>query len=128
MKKYTLIAIQHFSGAEPIAIGEEIKNLSPLQVEKYLISESASFKTKKELTAFTTELEAFKKEALEDEAKVKSILEKSKIQNELNELYLATILKEAELDGEVLSDDEILAAVESIAKRDAMDKKKANGN
>lgn len=120
-----LILKQHLSGADGVfEIGDTIE-VTDEQAIAYIEKEIAAPKTKKELDAFLEKVEGIKAKKLEDEAKVKAILEQGVIQNELNELYLAVVLKEAELNGEVLSDEETTNAVEEISKRDAMASKEA---
>jgi len=72
-------------------------------------------------------VESIKLKQAEDEAKANAIIRQSHIQNELNSLYEQVALKEAELNGEVLSDEDLQNAIESISKRDALDTKKAKG-
>lgn len=115
-----LILKQHLSGADGVLeIGDTI-DISDEQAVAYIEKGIATPKTKKELDSFLGKVEEIKAKKLEDKAKVKAILEQGAIQNELNKLYLAVVLKEAELNGEVLSDEEILKAVESIQKRDSL--------
>lgn len=117
-KSYTLIAKTHFSGIGiDINIGEEIKNLTPIEVERYLSDDSASFKTKKELESFLIELEETKKEQSENEAKAKAILEHETIKNDLIAMYENVVKKEAELLGLVYDEKEILAKVEELLLR-----------
>ncbi len=123
MKTYTLIAIVSMSGIKAIKVGEEIPNLNAEQVLKLTKQGTAKFTDEKQHKKFIAEYKNVKELEKEKEAKVKAILKQSVLQNELNELYLATVLKEAELSGEVLSDEETLNAVETIAKRDGIKKK-----
>lgn len=119
--------LQHLSGAGGVfEVGDEIE-VTDSQAVAYIEKGIATFETKKELDAFSKKIKKLKAEKAEAEAKAKAILNQSMIQNELNELYLAVVLKEAELNGEVLSDEEILNAVESIQKRDALASKKTGG-
>ena len=125
MNKLTLL--KHLSGADGVyEVGDTIE-LNDSQSLAFIKKEIAEFKTKKELDAFIKKAEKIETEKVEADAKVKAILEESIIKNELNELYLAVVLKEAELNGEVLKDDEVLEAVENIAKRDAMGSKETKG-
>ena len=117
----------HLSGADGTKEAGETIFVSDEQAIAFIEKGIAEPKTKKELDEFLAKIEAIKAKKLEDDAKVKAILEQGVIQNDLNELYLAVVLKEAELNGEVLSDEEILEAVESISKRDAVATKKAKG-
>lgn len=122
-----LILKQHLSGANgTFEVGEEI-TVTDEQAIAYIGKGIAEPKTKKELDTFLKKVDGIKAKKLEDEAKSKAILEKSKIQNELNKLYEEVVLKEAELNGEVLSDDEVLEGVENLQKRDAMGAEKAKG-
>ena len=117
-KSYTLIAKTHFSGVGiDINIGDEIKNLTPIQVERYLSDDSASFKTKKELESYLVELEESKKEQSENEAKAKAILEHETIKNDLIAMYENVVKKEAELLGLVYEDEVILSKVEELLLR-----------
>ncbi len=119
--------LQHLSGANGVLeVGQEIE-VTDIQAVAYIEKGIAEPKTKKELEAFLKKADGIKAKKLEDEAKAKAILENGVIQNELNELYLAVVLKEAELNGEVLSDEEVLEAVESITKRDSLVSKKTGG-
>lgn len=125
MNKLTLL--KHLSGADGVyEVGDTIE-LNDSQTLAFVKKDIAEFKTKKLLDEFMEKAEKIETEKVESDAKVKAILEKSVIQNELNELYLATVLKEAELNGEVLKDDEVLEAVESISKRDAMGSEETKG-
>ena len=117
-KSYTLIAKTHFSGIGiDINIGDEIKDLTPIEVERYLSDDSASFKTKKELESFLIELEETKKEQSENEAKAKAILEHETIKNDLIAMYENVVKKEAELLGLVYDEKEILSKVEELLLR-----------
>jgi len=122
-----LVLKMHLSGADGTKEAGETIFVSDEQAIAFIEKGIAEPKTKKELDEFLAKIEAIKAKKLEDEAKAKSILEQGVIQNDLNELYLAVVLKEAELNGEVLSDEEILEAVEAISKRDAVATKKAKG-
>lgn len=123
-----LILKQHLSGADGVyEIGDSIE-VSEEQAVAFIEKDIAEFKTKKEHTAFEKKIEEIKAKKAEDEAKVKAIIEESRIKTELNELYLAVILKEAELNGEVLNEEETLDAVELLSKRDAVDNKEAGSN
>jgi len=122
-----LILKQHLSGASGVhEVGQEIE-VTDIQAVAFIKKGIAEPKTKKELDVFLKKVDGIKAKKLEDEAKSKAILEKSKIQNELNKLYEEAVLKEAELNGEVLSEDEIFNAVEELIKRDATVIKKARG-
>ena len=122
-----LILKQHLSGADGVkSIGDTI-DVSDEEAVAFIEKGIAEPETQKELEAFLKKVQGIKAKKLEDDAKVKAILEQGVIQNDLNELYLAVVLKEAELNGEVLSDEEVTNAVESIAKRDAVATKKASG-
>ena len=122
-----LILKQHLSGADGVFnVGDTIE-VADLQAVAFIEKGIAEPKTKKELDDFLSKIEGIRAKKLEDDAKVKAILEQGVIKNDLNELYLAVVLKEAELNGEVLSDEEVTNAVENIAKRDAVATKKAEG-
>lgn len=117
-KSYTLIAKTHFSGIGiDINIGEEIKNLTPIEVERYLSDDSASFKTKKELESYLVELEETRREQSENEAKAKAVLEHETIKNDLIAMYENVVKKEAELIGLVYDEKEILSKVEELLLR-----------
>ena len=119
-----LILKQHLSGTKgSFEIGEEIE-VTDNQAVAFIEKGIATFKTQKELEAFKKKIEKIKADKAEAEAKANAILKQSAIQNELNQLYLEVVQKEAELNGEVLSDEEKLQAVEAIAKRDAATGKK----
>jgi len=116
--------LQHLSGADGVfEVGDEIE-VTDEQAVAFIEKGIATCKTAKELEAFRKKVEKIKADKEAAEAKAKAILMQSNIQNELNELYLQVVLKEAELNGEVLSDEEKLQAVEAIAKRDAVAGKK----
>ena len=118
MKKYSLIAKQHFSGIEnAINIGDEIKDLTPIEVNRFLESDSAEFKTKKDYDSFLIEYQEAEKERLENEAKAKAILNYETIKNELIVLITDLVKKEAELLGLVYDEKEILAKVEELLLR-----------
>ena len=119
--------LQHLSGADGVnEIGDEIE-VTEEQAIAFIEKGIAEPKTKKELDTFLKKVKELKTKKAENDAKVKSILQKSEIQNKLNELYLEVVLKEAEFNGEVLTDEQVLDAVESLSKRDAMVNKKASG-
>jgi len=122
-----LIAKQNISGKNGVVeIGGEIE-VPDENTTAYIEKGIAEFKNKKDLDSFIKRFKKLKSEKEESEAKAKAILEKSRIQNELNSLYENVVKKEAELNGEVLSDDEVLNAVEALSKRDAVDSEKAKG-
>lgn len=118
MKKYSLIAKQHFSGIEnAINIGDEIKDLTPIEVNRFLESDSAEFKTKKDYDSFLIEYQEAEKERLENEAKAKAILNYETIKNELIVLITDLVKKEAELLGLVYDEEIILNKVEELLLR-----------
>lgn len=119
--------LQHLSGVDGVLEVGTIIDAKDEQALVYIEKGIAEAQTEKAYKDLLKKAETIKAKKAEDEAKAKAILEQSVIQNELNELYLAIALKEAELNGEVLSDDEVFTAVEAISKRDAMDTKKAKG-
>lgn len=116
MKKYTLIAEEFFSGVVPIKKGDEIKDLTGLQVSRFLKNGSAKFKTKKEHETYLTEYEDEEKIKLENEAKAKALLEKERLENDLINSITETVNKKAALDGVVLEESEVLEKVESLKK------------
>lgn len=118
MKKYSLIAKQHFSGIEnAINIGDEIKDLTPIEVNRFLESDSAEFKSKKDYDSFLIEYQEAEKERLENEAKAKAILNYETLKNDLIVSYEDAVKKEAELLGLVYEDEEILIKVEELLLR-----------
>ena len=118
MKKYSLIAKQHFSGIEnAINIGDEIKDLTPIEVNRFLESDSAEFKTKKDYDSFLIEYQEAEKERLENEAKAKAILNYETLKNDLIVSYEDAVKKEAEFLGLVYEDEEILNKVEELLLR-----------
>lgn len=118
MKKYSLIAKQHFSGIEnAINIGDEIKDLTPIEVNRFLESDSAEFKTKKDYDSFLIEYQESEKERLENEAKAKAIVSYETIKNELIVLITDLVKKEAELLGLVYDEEIILNKVEELLLR-----------
>ena len=118
MKKYSLIAKQHFSGIEnAINIGDEIKDLTPIEVNRFLESDSAEFKTKKDYDSFLIEYHEAEKERLENEAKAKAILNYETLKNDLIVSYEDAVKKEAEFLGLVYEDEEILSKVEELLLR-----------
>lgn len=118
MKKYSLIAKQHFSGIEnAINIGDEIKDLTPIEVNRFLESDSAEFKTKKDYDSFLIEYQEAEKERLENEAKARAILNYETLKNDLIVSYEDAVKKEAEFLGLVYEDEEILIKVEELLLR-----------
>lgn len=118
MKKYSLIAKQHFSGIEnAINIGDEIKDLTPIEVNRFLESDSAEFKSKKDYDSFLIEYQEAEKERLENEAKAKAILNYETLKNDLIVSYEDAVKKEAEFLGLVYEDEEILIKVEELLLR-----------
>jgi len=119
--------LQHLSGVDGVKeIGEKIE-VTEQQAVAFIEKGIAEPLSKKALDEFNEKIEAIKAKKLEDEAKAKAILEEGRIKNELNRLYLEVVLKEAELNGEVLSEQETFDAVEDIAKRDAVVDKETKG-
>lgn len=118
MKKYSLIAKQHFSGIEnAINIGDEIKDLTPIEVNRFLESDSAEFKTKKDYDSFLVEYQEAEKERLENEAKAKAILNYETLKNDLIVSYEDAVKKEAEFLGLVYDEETILNKVEELLLR-----------
>jgi len=119
-----LILKQHISGADGAKeIGDTIE-VTDAQAVAFIEKGIAGFKTQKELEAFMKKVSKLKAEKAEADAKANAVLKQSAIQNELNQLYLEVVLKEAELNGEVLNEEEVENAVESIMKRDSKGKGK----
>ena len=118
MKKYSLIAKQHFSGIEnAINIGDEIKDLTPIEVNRFLESDSAEFKTKKDYDSFLIEYQEAEKERLENEAEAKAILNYEILKNDLIVAYEDAVKKEAEFLGLVYDEETILNKVEELLLR-----------
>ena len=118
MKKYSLIAKQHFSGIEnAINIGDEIKDLTPIEVNRFLEGDSAEFKTKKDYDSFLIEYQEAEKERLENEAKAKAILNYETLKNDLIVSYEDAVKKEAEFLGLVYDEETILNKVEELLLR-----------
>ena len=118
MKKYSLIAKQHFSGIEnAINIGDEIKDLTPIEVNRFLESDSAEFKTKKDYDSFLIEYQEAEKERLENEAKARAILNYETLKNDLIVSYEDAVKKEAEFLGLVYDEETILNKVEELLLR-----------
>ena len=118
MKKYSLIAKQHFSGIEnAINIGDEIKDLTPIEVNRFLESDSAEFKSKKDYDSFLIEYQEAEKERLENEAKAKAILNYETLKNDLIVSYEDAVKKEAEFLGLVYDEETILNKVEELLLR-----------
>lgn len=110
-----------FDSGDNISLDEEVA----YSLAKKLVVEFSNQKQFDTLhSAKTTKENELKAKKIEADAKSNAILKQSAIQNELNELYLAVVLKEAELNGEVLSEEETVSAVESIMKRDSIKSKK----
>jgi|GEM_PF-4959268 len=122
-----MILKQHLSGVNgSFEAGSQIE-ATESEAVAFIEKGIAGFKTEKELNDFIKKVESIKLKQAEDEAKANAIIRQSHIQNELNSLYEQVALKEAELNGEVLSDEDLQNAIESISKRDALDTKKAKG-
>jgi len=119
-----LILKKHLSGADGSFEAGSTIDVSENEAVAFIEKDIAGFKTKKELDDFMKKIESIKQKQAEDEAKVNAILRQSEIQNDLNALYLQVVEKEAELNGVVLNEAETVAAVESIAKREATKKSK----
>lgn len=118
MKKYSLIAKQHFSGIEnAINIGDEIKDLTPIEVNRFLESDSAEFKSKKDYDSFLIEYQEAEKERLENEAKARAILNYETLKNDLIVSYEDAVKKEAEFLGLVYDEETILNKVEELLLR-----------
>lgn len=120
-----LIMKQHLSGASGVLSVGDVIEVDDITALRYIKKDIAIPKVEKELKELLSRAEAIEVQEKEAQAQASAILRKSVIQNELNELYLAVVLKEAELNGEVLNDEEILEAVESLTKRDSLVNKKA---
>lgn len=115
-KTYTLIAKSNFSGKKTIKIGDEIKELTAEQVARFLKKDSGEFANKKDQDVFVEEYEAEVKAKLENEAKAKALLEKEKLENDLNLSIQDVVMKRAALNGKVLSESETLAEIEVLLK------------
>lgn len=95
---------------DPIEVAEE-------SVLNYLAKGIAKFKTQKEHDAFMEKTKKVKAEADAKEAAANAIIRKEHLENELNALYTDVVLKEAELNGVVLDEEQILEMVEELKRR-----------
>ena len=113
-----LILLQHLSGAKgSFGVGEEITVSSDTVALKYIKKGIAKAKTKKEQESLLTRAKEIEEQEAQAKAKAKAILEQDKLKVELNSLYAQVVLKEAELLGVVLSDEEIVGEIEVLATR-----------
>lgn len=117
-----LILQQHLSGAKgTFEVGETI-TVDDATALRYIKKGIAKPKTEKELKSFMEKAQAIENEAEQKKAQAKAILESDAIKVELNSLYAQVVLKEAELLGVVLSDEEIVGEIETLILR--IDKEK----
>lgn len=116
-----LILLQHLSGAKgTFEVGETI-TVNDSTALRYIKKGIAEPKTEKELKSFMQKAEAIEKEEAAKQAEAKAILEQDRLKVELNSLYAQVVLKESELLGVVLSDEEIVSEIETLIQR--VDKK-----
>lgn len=112
-----LIVKQHISGIKgTFEVGQSI-TVDDATALRYIEKGIAEPKNKKELDAFMQKAKAQKAQKAQKEAEAKAILESEKLKIELNALYAQVVIKEAEYLGVMLSDEEIVAEVETLATR-----------
>jgi len=112
-----LILKQHLSGADgALDIGDPIE-VTDEQAISYIEKGIAGFKTQKEHDAFMGKVKNIKAKVAANQAEAKAIIQKEHLENELNALYTDVVLKEAELNGVVLNDEQILEMVEELKRR-----------
>lgn len=112
-----LIAKQHISGTDGTVEVGEVITVDDFLALRYIEKGIAEPRTKKELDAFMSKMEKLKEEQAKKEAEAKAIMEKEKIEVELNSLYLDVVNKEAELEGVVLTEEQTLNMVEELKNR-----------
>lgn len=96
----------------------------PLQEAISLIqSGQAEAVDKKGYKAAIEQLQVEREQQAMAQAEQKAVLEKERLQNELRELYRQTVLKVAQIEGVVLSEEEIETAVEEKMHGTPLDKK-----
>lgn len=114
-----LILLQALSGPSGTHdAGDEINVSDKMQAVSIIEKGIAKAKTKKENDALLEDAAKLKREAAEQEAKARAILEKEVIELELRELYGRVADKEAELAGEVLDDAQRKKMVKSLENRE----------
>lgn len=112
-----LIVKQHISGAKGVKEVGEVINVDDFAALRFIKKGIAEPKTKKELENFMAKMKKLQADKDAKEAEAKAILEKEKIEIELNGLYLEVVNKEAELEGVVLDEEQTLNMVEELKKR-----------
>lgn len=113
--KITLL--QHLSGADgSFSVGDSIE-VDEQTALRYIKKGIGKLRHKKDQEALVERVEKANAEQLEREAEAKAILEKGHIEAELNGLYGDVVLKEAELNGVVLTDEQTVEMVEELKKR-----------
>lgn len=105
------------SGADGSHVPGDKIDLPAKEAISLILSNQAEPVNKKAYEAALADQQKVKFEDEEKQAEAKSILEKEKLETELNGLYNDVVLKEAELNGVVLNGEQILEMVEELKKR-----------
>lgn len=109
-----LILLQHLSGAKgTFAVGDTV-TVDEATALRYIKKGIAKPKTKEELESFMQKAQAIENEEASKAAKANAIMKESAIKIELNALYAQVVLKEAELRGDVLSDQDIVSEIDAL--------------
>ncbi|MFK5937720.1 MAG: hypothetical protein QM497_04895 [Sulfurimonas sp.] len=112
-----LILLQHLSGAKgTFEVGETV-TVNDATAYRYIKKGIATLKTEKELKSFMQKAEAIEAKEATKKAHAKAILESDRLKVELNALYAQVVLKESELKGVVLRDEEIVDKIETLILR-----------
>ena len=94
--------------------GEEIVVADDATALRYVEKGIAKFKNKKEHEAFLKKVDAIKKEEAEKKAQAEALVKQDQLRAELNALVAQVVMKAAEVNGVVLSDEEIVDGVEAL--------------
>ena len=117
MAKVKLIMLMALSGASgSLKVGEEVE-VDEATAVRYIKGKIAKAESKKVHNDLMGKHEKMEEQRLEREAQAKALLEKEALQNELTSLYTDVIKKEAQYQGILLEEKEVLAKVEELLKR-----------
>ena len=114
--------LQHLSGNKVYEIGSVYFAKSKIEAARLIRKGIAELEDKKAQEKLLKEAEKLEKKAAEEEAKKQAILRAEQIKKELRELYEQVVLKEAELAGVVLDDEQKAKLIDELEKRNSGNK------
>ena len=94
--------------------GEEIAVADDAAALRYIEKGIAKFKNKKEHDAFLKKIDAIKEEQARRKAEAEALIKQEQLRAELNSLCAQVVIKAAEVNGVVLSDQQIVDGVEAL--------------